>query len=258
MTSYLEDCAEAFLIVDTEISRTLCRSGNQLLRGLSPYDQALISGDLRTLDVKRGALVMSPDAAIDDIYFPESGLVILEEPIGGNNFVEIALVGNEGLIGWPALLGSRSGAHRAIVQGSGATLHAIATVSLLAACRSSNTLWVSLLNFVQAITVQMSRAIATHLKSPLDQRIARWLLMRHDRLVGDQIAVRHDEIADALNARRASVTHRLHVIEGERLISCRRGRIIILDRQGLKIFADSAFGIAEAEYRRLFGRFGKY
>ncbi len=235
----------------------LARSGNRLLRGLSVCDQHLILDDVRQVRFPRGTIVMAPSAAIENVYFPETGLVTIEEAIADRGHVEVALVGNEGLIGWPAVLGSRRTAHRATIQGNDAVLHVITATALLGACQSSPTLLAALLSFVQAITVQMSRAIVTHLESPLGQRVARWLLMRHDRIVGDQIIVRHDEIASGLNTRRASVTDQLHLIEGERLISGRRGRIFILDRIGLEDFAGEAFGVAEAEYRHLLGAFGK-
>jgi CRP-like cAMP-binding protein len=226
----------------------LSKSGNQLLRALSPQDRLLISDHLRSSVSPGGTTVIEVNAEIRELYFPESGFIVIEEPVSQFCHVEIALVGYEGMLGWPALLGSRQSPHRAVVGGSGSTLHVIAADVLLSASRSSLTLAASLLNFVQALLAQMSRSIVCHVRSPLDQRIARWLLMRHDRIVGDQIVIRHDEIAAGLNAQRASVTNRLHVIEGERLISSRRGRIIILDRPGLEMFAGDAFGKVETNY----------
>ena len=103
----------------------------------------------------------------------------------------------------------------------------------------------------------MARAITSSLQHPVEQRVARWLLMRHDRVGGDILAVHHDDIAGSMNVRRASVTDRLHLIEGERLIRCSRGRIAIRDRCGLEALAGEAYGAAEAQYRLLIAPFGK-
>jgi CRP-like cAMP-binding protein len=221
---------------------------NRLLARLCPPDRAMLNPHLEQVVLTRGARLFAADARVERLYFPERGLLALEE---GRGRVEIAVVGCEGLLGWPALLGGEYCAHDATVQGSDGRALCIALEPLLAACRASATLWTTLLGFVQAVMAQMTRTIASNVENTLDQRIARWLLIRHDRLEGDHLLFRHDEIASALGVRRASVTDRLHVIEGERLVRCRRGRIVIRDRAALEAFAGQAYGACEAEYRGL-------
>jgi len=113
------------------------------------------------------------------------------------------------------------------------------------------------MQFVHFVIVQMAHTITSHIHDPLDQRLARLLLMRHDRMQGDVLFVHHEEIAAGLNVRRASVTDRLHVLEGERLIRCNRGKIAIRDRIALEEFAGEAYGPSEAHYRALIAPFGK-
>jgi CRP-like cAMP-binding protein len=231
--------------------------GNLLLRRLTPTDRALLTPHLTETPLRRGAALLEAIHAIDRIHFPQSGLLAIEERIGRGNHVEIAVVGREGMLGWPALLGSATHSHSAVARGEDGHALSIALAPLMAACRASPTMWATLLCFVQSVMVQMARAIATHLEHSLEQRVARWLLMRHDRIGGDQLMARHEEIADSLNTRRASVTDRLHILEGERLVRCQRGRIQIRDRPALEAFAGDAYGAAEAQYRTLIAPFGK-
>lgn len=230
---------------------------NLILRRLSSLDRALIEPHLSDVVVEDGQKILMPGAPISVIHFPETAVVALADGCGRRPHIEIGLVGYEGFIGWPALLGCMHSVHRATVEMQSGRARCISVEELRAACRMSPTLWAALLTFVQTVTSQMSSAIVSHLGSALDRRIARWLLMRHDRLGGDQLFVRHDQIADALNARRASITNRLHILEGEHLIRNKRGRIDIQDRRGLEIFAADAYGICEVTYSRMIAPFGK-
>lgn len=231
-------------------------SGNLLLGRLRASDRELLLPHLAEVELAEGTRLLHAASRIDHAYFPEAGTIALEEEIGGHH-VEVAVVGREGMLGWPVLLGCERGVHDAVVRGGGGRAVSMPLAPLLAACRDSASLWTTLLSFVQSLMVQMARTIASHVESTLEQKVARWVLMRHDRVGGDQMLIRHDQIADALNARRASVTDRLHVLEGEQLIRCRRGRIIVRDRGALERLAGDAYGGAEAGYRELIAPFGK-
>ena len=229
---------------------------NLLCRGIAGDALAVLGQHFRHGVIPRGTVLLAADARIDTLFFPESGVIAIETGAGADQ-VEIAVVGREGFVGWPALLGGMQAGHRAIVQGQDADMMALPLAPLRAAMRSNPALAATLLAFVHTVMVQMAGGVVAHLEHSLDQRVARWLLMRHDRIGGDQILVRHDEISDALGARRASVTDRLHILEGEHLVHCRRGRVSIRDRAALEAFAGGAYGAAEAEYRRLIAPFGK-
>ena len=230
---------------------------NILLQSLLPSDRELLYRHVEEVALLRGKVLLGPDEPIDAIYFPTSGMLSIEERIGRRRHIETAVVGREGLLGWPALLGCERSGNSAIVQGSGSTALRIELPAFLDACRQSPTLWMALLRFVQTIIIQMGRTIAAHLDHSLDQSLARWLLMRHDRVYGDELVVRHEEIADALGVRRASITDKMHVLEGDRLIRCNRGRLIVRDRIGLEVVAGDAYGQPEAQYRQTIAPFGK-
>jgi hypothetical protein len=107
-----------------------------------------------------------------------------------------------------------------------------------------------LLRYVQCFVAQMGRTILANLHEPTERRLARWLLMNHDRLQGEEIALTHEQLGVMLGVRRASVTDALHIVEGHSFIRSVRGRVIIRDRLGLIEFAGESYGAAEREYGR--------
>jgi CRP-like cAMP-binding protein len=113
-----------------------------------------------------------------------------------------------------------------------------------------------LLRFVQAFTIQLGRTIVSNLIDPIEQRLSRWLLMNHDRLGIENIALTHQQLGVMLGVRRASVTDTLHMLEGEHVIRSRRGSITVRDRARLRRIAGESYGFAEAEYSRLIAPFG--
>ena len=232
-------------------------SRNIVLACLSPGDQALLEPHVEPLSLDRGHVLVGPDDPLDAVFFPDTALLSIDEAVAPGRWVEIALVGREGMIGWPALLGSARSGHAAVVRMREGSVLRVALAPLRAACHRSPSLWNALLRFVHMVIVQMAYAISAHLQHPLEQRLARWVLMRHDRVGGDVLLVQHNEIADCLNVRRASITDRLHRLEGERLIRCNRGRVVVRDRPALERFAGCAYGGAEAQYRALIAPFGK-
>lgn len=232
-------------------------SRNILLGQLAPSDRALLEPHLEAMPVACGMTMIRPADPLDALFFPDDALLALEGGTHDSRRMEIGVVGNEGMLGWPLLLGSDRSPHAAIVQMRSGTVHRIARQPLENACRRSTTLLVQLLQFVDTIIMQMGQAIASHLHDTLDRRLARFLLMRHDRVTGDVLLLHHDEMAISLHVRRASITDQLHVLEGERLIRCRRGRVTVRDRPGLEAFAGEAYGGAEARYRALIAPFGK-
>jgi CRP-like cAMP-binding protein len=108
-----------------------------------------------------------------------------------------------------------------------------------------------LLRYAQALNVQTSVTAFANANHTLEMRLARWLLMCHDRLDGDDIEITHEFMAMMLGVRRAGVTTSLHILEGNRLIRSTRGLVTVRDRDGLEKLADDAYGLPEAEYVRL-------
>src|SRR4051794_18441090 len=149
--------------------------------------------------------------------------------------------------GLTVLLGTDRSPHACFVQtaGSGWRIRADALCRALAA---SAALHQHLLRFVQAFMVQMGQTALANGSSTLEQRLARWLLMCHDRVDGDGLATTHEFLSLMLSVRRAGVTVALQALEERGLISTKRGQIAVLDRAGLEGVAGDSYGLCEAEY----------
>ena len=110
-----------------------------------------------------------------------------------------------------------------------------------------------LLRYVQTVLVQTAQSMATNATQRVEARLARWLLMCHDRIDGDEIALTHEFMGMMIAAERSGVTITLHILEGAGMIRSKRGRVIILDRDKLEGLAGDSYGVPEAEYRHLIG-----
>lgn len=224
-----------------------------LLSRLSAPDQSALHSHLEVVEVTRGTRLFEVGDDHGFVYFPQGPLV----SIGQGNKVEVALVGCEGLIGWPMLVGCTASPFEATVCCRDGPLLRIraADFAMVAATRPAIGLLLSC--FINAIGLQMAETIGAAVSHRLELRLARWMLLRHDRLSGDEIAVQHDSIAANLGTRRASVTDTLHLLEGAGHVRGHRGRIIVRSRPGLEQVADGRYGASEGFYRLVIGAFDK-
>lgn len=230
----------------TAVARSfLSRLGSRELARISPH--------LEAVSVLRGASLFAVADASEYIYFPQGPLISLEQ----HNGVEVALIGSEGLVGWPALVGCVSSPYAAVVRGRDGVLLRIGAEAFRVIMMDAPSLALILNSFVNVINVQMGETIGALASHRIDLRLARWILLRHDRVGGDEIVVQHDEIATNLGARRASITDCLHLLEGDGLVRCRRGRLSVRNRSGLEEMAAGCYGAAEVFYRDAIGSFGK-
>lgn len=232
-------------------------SHNRFLTQLSREDAALLEGALEHVALPAGTLLLANGAPLEAIYFPETMIVSIGGQAFDGHHVETALIGFEGIVGCSAFAGSQHTTYDAIVQMKGGTAWRISRSDIEKACLASGTLTAAAMRFADVLSVQMAQAIISSLQDPVKRRLCRWLLMRHDRVLTDQFLIRHDEISLSLGTRRASVTDCLHILEGEHLVRCHRGRIIIRDRPGLEAAAFGSYGAAEAYYRERIGPFGR-
>ena len=232
-------------------------SGNLLLRSLSADDYALLEPHFTRVRLNIGDVVAQAHATIETVCFPEDGIVSFSDMLSDGSGIGIGIVGCEGLSGWPVLLGCETSPHEATVAVGGGTALCIANGALLDACARSPSLNRTLLCFVQTFSIQLGRTIVSNLVDPVERRLARWLLMNHDRLSGDNIELTHKQLGVMLGVRRASVTDALHLLEGEGLIRARRGCVTVRDRARLRRVAGEGYGFAEAQYKRLIAPFGK-
>ncbi|MGI4878526.1 MAG: Crp/Fnr family transcriptional regulator, partial [Janthinobacterium lividum] len=192
-------------------------------------------------------------SVIEDVYFPEDGVVsIVAMGKGGRQF-EVGVFGREGMSGTALILGADRTPHQVYMQIAGQSGLRLPATALAAVLEQSRAMDLLFRRYAQALLVQVSASAAAAAGHTIDQRLARWLLMCHDRMDGDELILTHEFMAMMLSSRRASVTEALHILEGERMIGTERGVVIIRDRAALESRAGDGYGAAEAEYKRLIG-----
>jgi CRP-like cAMP-binding protein len=224
---------------------------NRLLAALSPADFVLLQLSLTPRSVGLGQPLIRAGEPITSIYFPASGLASFvsdtELP------TEVGIVGYEGFVGTSVVLGVEQvplNAHGQIA-GEG---YAIPTSALLAAMEQSWTLRSVVARYTHVFMIQAASTVYANSAFTIEQRLARWLLMCHDRSRDDELLLTHEFLAVMLCVRRPGVTVATHVLEGIGAIRAKRGLIIIRDRAKLIDITGDSYGVAEAEYERVFSR----
>jgi CRP-like cAMP-binding protein len=225
-------------------------SRNKLLSCLSKSDFALLEPHLEPVTLGMRKVLEKPNSRITAAYFPERGFASVVAKQANGKEVEVGLIGREGMTGMPIVLGNHRTPHATYIQAPGDG-HCIGANDLRQAMRSSRSLQDTFLKFVQAFGVQTSHTAISNARSKLDQRLARWLLMAHDRLETDCLPLTDEFLSIMLGVRRAGVTEAVQALEVRGLISRTRGRINVRDRKGLERVAAESYGVPEAEYRRL-------
>jgi CRP-like cAMP-binding protein len=224
---------------------------NQLLKALAPCDYAHIAPYLRACTFRRGDTIWLSGARITDVYFPERAVASMSEVFSGEERCMVGLVGREGMLGWPVLLNCANSPHEVVCRFVAVSGFRIDAACLVWAAKASSSLEHILLRYIHTFTVQMSRTIVSAAADSIGNRVARMILMALDRIGGSEFAVTHQELADLLNVRRASVTDALHILESHGAISSRRNRIIIRDRAMMQVMTERSYGTAELYYNEL-------
>ena len=225
--------------------------GNRLLASLSLDDFASLQPHLEPISLDTRKVLIEPNTPIAHVYFPEAGMSSVTTNSSGGK-IEVGVIGREGMVGLPIVLGIDQTPYEHFMQIGGHGWR-IATQDLEQAMTQSPSLHRHLLRYAQASHVQVSETAFANANSDVEARLARWLLMCHDRVEDDDIPLTHEFIAMMLGVRRPGVTVALHVLEGMQVIRAKRGLITVLDREKLEELADEAYGLSEAEYTRLMG-----
>ncbi len=221
---------------------------NQLLSALKADDLALLRPALRQVELPLMTVLEEAGEPVKAVYFFESGFasVVTGEKVP----IEIGLIGREGMTGVSVIMHDDRSVNRTFMQAGGTAL-AMSADHLRTALLDSASLRASLLRYAHAFTVQTSQTAVSNGRAKLAARLARWLLMAHDRSDQNDFPFTHQFLALMLGVRRAGVTDTLHILEGRGLIKARRGQITVLNRKGMEAIADPSYGVPEAEYARL-------
>jgi CRP-like cAMP-binding protein len=227
-------------------------TSNQLLLALSPADWNDIAPRLTRVPIVLQQVFERANKPIEFIYFPESGLasIVAQLPNGDSN--EVGLFGNDGMTGSSLILGDTLSTFDCYGQMEGEALRMPADAFPAAVDGCPPLKWL-ILHFARALAIQTAYTALANGQLHVDQRLARWLLMVHDRVRGDEFSITHEYLSIMLGVRRTGVTDAMHMLEGKHLIVSTRNRVVIRDRAGLIALASGAYGPAEKEYTRLTG-----
>jgi CRP-like cAMP-binding protein len=230
---------------------------NLLLRALSEADFNLLEPHLDRQQLKLKDSIYQPNVPIERVYFLEDGVASIVSEQEGGDQVEVGLYGREGMSGSAVIMGAGQSPHASMIQVGNPTAHAISSAHLLAASDKSGSLRLLLMRYVQSLNVQAAMTAASNAHYALPERLARWLLMCHDRTEGDRMELTHEFLSMMLAVRRSGVTVTLHTLEATGAIRSVRGIVTVTNRGRLEEIAGDAYGQPEAEYRRLIGPFGR-
>jgi CRP-like cAMP-binding protein len=223
---------------------------NRLLASLSPDDFALVQPHLEAVTFEVREHLFRADQKITHVTFPEHGVASIVADTEEGRF-EVGMVGWEGLVGVPIVLGVDRSSHTCMVQATGDAVR-IGAGALQAAMDHSRTLRALLLRFVHTFIVQVSQTAYANAGYSVEERLARWLLMTHDRLERDDMPITHEFMSIMLGTRRPGVTLAVQMLEGVGVIRATRGHITLRDREKLEQIAGQSYGFAEKEYSNVF------
>ena len=219
---------------------------------MTEADRRLLAPHLVAEDLPVRRDLEKPNKRIDSVFFIETGIasVVAVQPNGGH--IEIGIIGCEGVTGAAVVLGDDRTPYATYMQVAGRGLR-IGAEPLREAIRKSNSLHGILLKSIQAFMLQTSHTAVANARGNIHVRLARWLLMAHDRLPDAELPLTHEFLSMMLAVRRPGVTEAINVLKRDKLIDAARGTIVVRNRKGLEKIAANFYGVPEAEYRRLMG-----
>lgn len=230
---------------------------NLLLSTLSQADLLLLMPSLDRIALKHRHVLIDANVPIDFVYFLEDGIASIVNTFEDGSEAEVGICGREGMAGTAVALGADSSPYQTYMQLDGTAAYRIGVKALREAMIKSPSLTTTLLRYAQSTAFQSGHTAAVNARFDIPRRLARWLLMYHDRVDGDVVFLTHERMSTMLGVRRPGVTEAITGLEELGLIKRNRGYVEMTNRERLQEFAGSAYGVPEMEYRRLIGPFGK-
>ncbi len=225
---------------------------NRLLAALPPEELERLRPRLRAVELPFDHTLYPADGEIDAVLFPEGGMCSLLATLEGGEQVEVGIVGREGLIGLPLVFGDDRSLVEARVQMEGTALR-LGAAALRAAMAESAALRGLLHRYALAFQAQVTMTAACNARHAIEQRLARWLLIAHDRAGADEFPMTHEFMAMMLGVRRPGVSLAAGVLQKAGLIHYVRGRMAVTDRPGLEAASCECYHTARREFARLLG-----
>ena len=227
---------------------------NLLLRSFSAELLARVEPHLTRVSVAIREVLERPNEPIENVYFYETALgsTVARSHDGAADAIEVGVCGRDGISGVALITQAGSSPFSTFVQIPGVAFRMSAD-DLMMLCESEPEMNRMLLRFSHCQSVQVGYTAFANGRRSVLERMARWILMCHDRVPSDSLELTHEFLSIMLGVRRAGITTDMHVLEGEHAIFNKRGRIIVRERARLEEFAGDCYGDAEAEYERVIG-----
>ncbi|KAA0997401.1 Crp/Fnr family transcriptional regulator [Paraburkholderia panacisoli] len=223
---------------------------NHLLAVLPEAESLRLTPHLVLVEMPLGHVVYESGDRLHDVYFPTTSIVSLLYVMEDGSSAEIAIVGNEGLIGIALFMGGETTPSRAIVQSAGAAYRLDARI-LKEEFHRAGAVQRLLLRYTQALITQMAQTAVCNRHHSIDQQLCRWLLLSMDRLPSNELKMTQELIANMLGVRRSGVTEAALKLQVAGLIRYSHGHIEVLDRPGLEQRVCECYGVVRREFDRL-------
>jgi len=223
---------------------------NHLIDALPAEDNARLAPHLDYVELKLGDVLYEPGARMRYVYFPTTAIVSLLYVMENGASAEIAIVGNEGILGISLFMGGDTTPSRAVVQSAGFGYRMRAQVLKEEFGRFGLFMHL-LLRYTQALITQMSQTAVCNRHHTVDQQLCRWLLLSLDRLASNELTMTQELIANMLGVRREGVTEAAGKLQDAGLITYRRGKITVLDRAGVQRRSCECYEVVKKEFDRL-------
>jgi CRP-like cAMP-binding protein len=224
---------------------------NRLIDGLPAKEKAAVLGCCDIVELTFGQVLFEAGQVIRYAYFPLNGFISLLTSLDDHRPLEMALIGNEGMVGGTLVLGVSTAPMQAIVQGSGQVLR-MKTADLQKTLIGNPHFRHALERYIYVTLLQLSQMAACAHFHEVEPRLARWLLMTHDRSATDSFYLTHQFLAGMLGVRRSGVTIAAGALQLRKLIDYRRGEITVLNRKGLEKGSCTCYRTLINEYDRQF------
>jgi CRP-like cAMP-binding protein len=223
---------------------------NWLIAALGDTEWERVAPHLQPVSLSLGQVLYDPGGTLTHVYFPATAIVSLLYVMENGASAEIAVVGNEGLVGISLFMGGQSTSSQAVVQAAGVGFRLAAGVLMQEFNRGGAVLHL-LLRYTQALITQMAQTAACNRHHALDQQMCRWLLLTLDRLHSNDVVMTQDLLSTILGVRRASISEAAGRLQKDGLIRYERGHMTVLDRPTLEQRACECYAVVKKEYDRL-------
>ena len=226
--------------------------GNRLLAAIPRADRTAILAMCDSAHLTFGATLAEPEATIRHVYFPVSSYISLITPKDASASLEVGLVGNEGMLGITLALGIATSPLKGLVQGEGAALR-MSAADFRQALQESAGFSRALNAYLYVLMGQIAQSAACGRFHRLEARLARWILMTHDRAGANTFRITHEFLAHMLGVRRPGVSEAAGLLQKRQFIHYRHGIMQVLDRQGLERTTCACYGTVNRLYSKHLG-----